>query len=154
MLLFCLSLCDVCIFGFWPHRRELSNMWNLPVLRFALRGTFWKQIRGRIPQIRPEAHDRPLLRAETQLQASGESTEWHINHASQSVSRNVFAPLNSNKQRAGDPDSDKDVKEPREREMGLFEPERVPVGRPWTLPRRIWPAFSPIQTRRQRWILL
>lgn len=107
------------------HCCELSNTWNFPVLWFALRGTFWKWIRGRISRFCPEA----TTGLSSELNYNYRPTEWHINHASQSVSRNVFAPLNLNKQRAGDPDSDKDVKEPREREMGLFEPERVWMGR-------------------------
>lgn len=41
----------------------------------------------------------------------------------------MFAPLNLNKQHTGDPNSDKGIKERREREMGLFEPKRVWMGR-------------------------
>lgn len=59
----------------------------------------------------------------------------------------MFAPLNLNKQHAGDPGSDKDVKEPRERGMGLFEPERVRVGRRGL--ERFPDASDPLSARRK-----
>ncbi len=122
---------------------ELSNTWNFPVLWFALRGTFCNWTRDRISRFRPEA----TTGLSSELNYNYRPTEWHINHASQSVSRNVFAPLNLNKQRAGDPGSDEDVKEPRERGMGLFEPERVRMRRRGL--ERFPDASEPLSARRK-----
>lgn len=124
---------EVCVYIWvWAHA-NCQTCETFPILWFALRGTFWKLIRekrqGRIPQCWAELDDRLFLQSWITITGRGEPMEWHINHGSQSVSSNVFAPLNLNKQHAGDPNSDKGIKERREREMGLFEPKRVWMGR-------------------------